>query len=98
MTLLEYFARTISQLGQGSNRGRRGDAEVGRNLREFSMYEGREGAVTSCRSLPENCRDMGDGRGCNVMPECIVEERRGEYESRDVRDAVCVGCGVSATL
>jgi len=41
---------------------------------------------------------MGDGIGCHVMPGCIAGEGKGEYESRDVCDAVWVSCGVSATL
>jgi hypothetical protein len=66
-------------LGNGSSRRSRGPVVVGRDLREFSMHEGRGGAATSCRSLPENSIDMGDGRGCREMPGCVVEEGKGEY-------------------
>jgi len=63
----------------GSSRGRREAVAVCRSPREVSMYEGRGGAATCCRSSLGNGRDMGDGRGCPEMSERSVEEEKGEY-------------------
>ena len=44
------------------------------------MYEGRGSASMSCLGLPENGRNMGDGRSCHEMLEFIVEGEKGEMK------------------
>ena len=73
------FARCRGLPGDGSIRGRRGTAVFCRNPREFGIDEGRGGASMNCLSLLENGRNMGDGRSCHEMPECIVEGGKGQY-------------------
>ena len=37
-------------------------------------------ASVNCLSLPENGKDMRDGRSRHEMPECIVEGGEGGYD------------------